>query len=82
MGTASLWSTDMTVFGLEGFDISSITKKLNLSEFEFFCTAAKRWGIRPQRVHEDYNQYLWLDIIPFYVSDWVRLLGAQPSYAH
>ena len=63
-------------------DIFPLARRLNLNEYEFFYTAGSRWGITLERVQEDFQQYLWLSELPFYVLDWVRALKATPPGAY
>ena len=79
MGLLTVWDNPRTEPDIDEVDIFTFARSLNLSEYEFFCTAAKRWGVTLARVQEDFKEYLWLNAVPFYVSDWVRMLRISPS---
>ncbi len=79
MGLLTTWENSAVETDIDEGDIFTSANKLNLSEYEFFYTAAKRWGITLERVQQDFKEYLWLNTIPFYVSDWVRILRISPS---
>lgn len=81
MGLLTNWEHECRNLDVDEGDVFLYSRKLNLSEYEFFCTAARRWGISLGRVHEDFKQYLWLNTLPFYVTDWVRTLRISPTSA-
>ena len=79
MGLLTIWNNPAVETDIDECDIFTAAEKLNLSEYEFFYIAANRWGITLERVQQDFKEYLWLNSIPFYVSDWVRMLRISPS---
>lgn len=79
MGLFTFWDNSTREFDVDENDIINLAEKLNLSEYEFFCIAANRWGVALNRVHDDFKEYLWINAIPFYVSDWIRIQRIAPS---
>jgi hypothetical protein len=79
MGLATHSGTICRCYDVDEADVFTYSRELNLSEYEFFCAAARRWGISLERVQEDFKQYLWLNSLPFYVTDWVRTLRISPA---
>ncbi len=79
MGLLTIWDNKASESDVDEDDIFTLANKLNLSEYEFFYTAANRWGITLERVQQDFKEYLWLSSIPFYVTDWVRMQRIAPS---
>ncbi len=79
MGLLTTWNNFAVETDIDESDVFTFARKLNLSEYEFFYTAAKRWGITLERVQQDFKEYLWLSSIPFYVTDWIRMRRIAPS---
>jgi hypothetical protein len=69
MQTLNWFSTHEKHFVRNENPLVQTCRKLGLSEFEFFCVAASRWGIDLQRIHDDYSQYITLGVQPLYVTD-------------
>jgi hypothetical protein len=79
MGILTDWDNTGSKCSVSEDDVFGIARMLNLSEHEFFCTAAKRWGVTLERAQEDFKEYLWLSSVPIYVTDWVRMLKITPT---